>query len=196
MNKKAEKILSKTTDLFIKSGIKKITMDEIAKNSNVSKVTIYKYFTDKETLCMNISKYIFSHYKIELNNIVDLNIPISDKLYSCLGIVSEFVNSNKFALCDELSKYSDEVQVEYEMYLKIYKNTIMNLIESGKENMLIRKDVDSNMIFYYIDMGIVYYQQNSEYRNKMLNENDFKKNFLLFIINGIFVEGQKLLDER
>jgi AcrR family transcriptional regulator len=50
MNIKAEKILNTTIKLFIHEGVKKTTMDEIAEKANVSKVTIYKYFIDKDTL--------------------------------------------------------------------------------------------------------------------------------------------------
>ena len=37
MNKKAKKILNSTIRLFIRDGVKKITMDDIAENSNASK---------------------------------------------------------------------------------------------------------------------------------------------------------------
>ena len=59
MNKKADKILDTTIRLFIRDGIRKITMDDIAENSHVSKVTIYKYFVDKDSLYFEVSKHIF-----------------------------------------------------------------------------------------------------------------------------------------
>jgi TetR/AcrR family transcriptional regulator, cholesterol catabolism regulator len=45
-----ERILSKATDLFMKYGIRSITMDEIAAQLGISKKTIYQFFTDKDDM--------------------------------------------------------------------------------------------------------------------------------------------------
>ena len=49
MNKK-EEIIEGARTLFCKYGYKKVSMDEIAKKSNVTKKTIYSYFKDKNEL--------------------------------------------------------------------------------------------------------------------------------------------------
>ncbi|HMI63571.1 MAG TPA: TetR/AcrR family transcriptional regulator [Puia sp.] len=45
-----ERILSKAADLFMRYGIRSITMDEIASQLGISKKTIYQFFTDKDDL--------------------------------------------------------------------------------------------------------------------------------------------------
>src|ERR1017187_1601563 len=45
-----ERILEKATDLFMRYGIRSITMDEIAGQLGISKKTIYQFFTDKDEL--------------------------------------------------------------------------------------------------------------------------------------------------
>ena len=49
MNKK-ELEINAARDLFTKYGYKKVSMDEIAKEANVTKKTIYSYFSDKEAI--------------------------------------------------------------------------------------------------------------------------------------------------
>ena len=49
MNKK-EEVINAARDLFTKYGYKKVSMDEIAKEANVTKKTIYSYFSDKEAM--------------------------------------------------------------------------------------------------------------------------------------------------
>jgi AcrR family transcriptional regulator len=49
-----DKILSKTEELFMRYGIKSITMDEVARHCNISKKTIYQYFPDKDALVKEI----------------------------------------------------------------------------------------------------------------------------------------------
>ena len=45
-----ERILAKAADLFMRYGIRSITMDEIASQLGISKKTIYQFFTDKDDL--------------------------------------------------------------------------------------------------------------------------------------------------
>ena len=45
-----ERILQKATDLFMRYGIRSITMDEIAAQLGISKKTIYQFFTDKDAM--------------------------------------------------------------------------------------------------------------------------------------------------
>jgi AcrR family transcriptional regulator len=45
-----DRILAKAADLFMRYGIKSITMDEIASSLGMSKKTIYQFFTDKDDL--------------------------------------------------------------------------------------------------------------------------------------------------
>jgi AcrR family transcriptional regulator len=45
-----DRILQKATDLFMRYGIRSITMDEIAAQLGISKKTIYQFFTDKDEI--------------------------------------------------------------------------------------------------------------------------------------------------
>lgn len=193
MNKKADKILNTTIRLFIRDGVRKITMDDIAENSNVSKVTIYKYFADKDSLYHEVGKHIFSDYTEQLRNTAASEQALIKKLYDFLDIISNFTNSGKFELCRELVKYNNALENEYDLYLQIYRQAMLALIDEGLENGLIKSSMNRDMIFHYIDMGVVYYQQSPEYRNRMLGDNSFQKQFMLFYISNIFSDGAQIL---
>src|SRR5579863_3806793 len=45
-----DRILEKAGDLFMRYGIRSITMDEIAAQLGISKKTIYQFFTDKDEM--------------------------------------------------------------------------------------------------------------------------------------------------
>ena len=192
MNKKADKILNTTMRLFIRDGIKKITMDDIAENSNVSKVTIYKYFVDKDSLYLEVGRHIFSHYIVRLESIIASDEVLIKKLYDYLDVISDFTNNGQFELCKELTRYNNDIENEYELYLKTYRRTILTLIDEGIENGLIKSDMDREMVFHYINMGLVYYQQSPGYRSKMLNDSGFQKRFMLFYVGNLFVDRAKI----
>lgn len=49
-----ERILDKATDMFLRYGIRSVTMDEVASQCGVSKKTIYQLFDDKDALVESI----------------------------------------------------------------------------------------------------------------------------------------------
>ncbi len=193
MGKKSEKIVNSTIKLFIENGVKKTTMDEIAGRANVSKVTIYKYFGDKDSFYLEISKKIFTHYANALDSIDNSDNRLDEKLFVCMDILMDFTNSGKYDLCYELSMYNDNIEKEYILYQKKYRETLNNLIDQGKGIGIIRKDVDTDKVYYYIDMGIAYYQNNLEYRKKMQHDIKFQKEFMEFFIKNIFIDIQGLI---
>ena len=52
------KVLEAAVSLFAEDGIDATSMDAIARTSGVSKATIYKHWSDKEALCMEVFVYI------------------------------------------------------------------------------------------------------------------------------------------
>ncbi|HOO34041.1 MAG TPA: TetR/AcrR family transcriptional regulator [Thermotogota bacterium] len=191
--KKAEKILNTTIKLFLHKDIRKITMDEIAAFCNVSKVTLYKYFTDKDTLLFNIGRVIFSDYQKQLEVVTGSDEPLKKKLYDFLAVITEFKDCGKLDLCRELAKCNIDVTDEYKRYLETYKQSMMVLIDSGIEEGMIKKELNREHVFHYIDMGVIYYQKDSIYRNRMLNDHQFQLEFLTFFINNIFADESHIL---
>lgn len=51
-----ERILKEAQNLFEQHGMKRITMDDIARELSVSKKTIYQFFKDKDELVMSVAK--------------------------------------------------------------------------------------------------------------------------------------------
>jgi len=55
-NPKKEKIIETATNIFSKFGIKKSTMDEIARKIRMGKSTLYHYFKNKEEIFLTVVK--------------------------------------------------------------------------------------------------------------------------------------------
>lgn len=193
MNKKAEKILNTTIKLFVRDGIKKVTMDDIAQSANVSKVTIYKYFEDKGFLYGEVCGHLFSSYAQRLKSTVAPDRPLLHRLYEFIDIVCDFTDSGRFGVCTEIAKYSDAAENEQRLYEEAYRQCMYAHIDEGLENSLMRPDLSRDMLFHYIDMGIAYYQQNEAYRNCMRSEGEFSKRFMLFYIGNIFADPTAML---
>ncbi|WP_249168708.1 TetR/AcrR family transcriptional regulator [Alkaliphilus sp. B6464] len=55
---KYNRLMEKAEELFIELGYKSVSMDQIAEAAGISKMTIYKYFSSKEELFLNILQSI------------------------------------------------------------------------------------------------------------------------------------------
>jgi AcrR family transcriptional regulator len=55
-------IITTTIQLFSRNGIKRVSMDEVARKANVSKRTLYDFFEDKETLLISVLNTIYDPF--------------------------------------------------------------------------------------------------------------------------------------
>lgn len=78
---KKEHILELSSRVFLKFGLHKISMDELADQIGISKKTIYNYFGSKENLLENIIYSIMNNCLNRINNILgDKSKSVIDKI--------------------------------------------------------------------------------------------------------------------
>lgn len=78
--KKMENIKQVALELFAAYGLDKVSMDEIAAKSGVSKVTIYKYFGSKEELYAHVVNQFIDETLIATEKVFNSDIEFLDKL--------------------------------------------------------------------------------------------------------------------
>lgn len=125
---KKENVIKTARELFTKYGYKKVSMDEIAKESGVTKKTIYTYFKDKDSMFL-----YFIHEELEK---MRENIEMREK--SNLSFV-EVLSSNLYEMLtfrDEsllVSTISKEMKTgnaeKCRSFLKVYDDEILNYLE-------------------------------------------------------------------
>jgi len=186
INKKAVKILNSAINLFIQNGVRKTTMDELAEKANVSKVTIYKYFGNKENIYYETGAWIMEEYLKKLSDIAKFPTSVEASMKAVITVMSDFIVSDKLGLCFELADLNEKLSGKLEKFNHEYRQLILKLIEEGKAKRIIKSSIDSNYIFSYIDMGISYFRHNAEYREAMLTDEAFKQGYMAFMLSHIF----------
>jgi AcrR family transcriptional regulator len=79
-SKKMERIVATATELFVKHGIKRITVEEICREAGASKMTFYKYFDNKIDLMRHIWQNWFDEGYARLDEIDAMEIPFKEKM--------------------------------------------------------------------------------------------------------------------
>lgn len=134
MEEKQLEIINKSALLFLKNGIKSVTMDDLSKELGVSKKTIYKYFDDKNDLVTKIVETITSldrkackEARCDSENAIDALFKISE-------FISEMMQNVHSSVFFDLQKYHrDAWQVMEEHKRTFVKSQLQENIERGQE---------------------------------------------------------------
>lgn len=177
MDKKKE-VISTARYLFTKYGFNKVSMDEIAKESKVTKKTIYTYFKSKNDLI----KYFLDK---EIKNIEDIakkidkeNLDFSNKIYNIIMATIDYKYKSellKYLTNDTFSKYE-------QMINESIQTELIKKIDQAKEKNLI-KDCNSEItafIIYKIYISLMY-----EW-HKPIDKNEIAKNLKNILEKGLF----------
>lgn len=162
-----ERILQEASQLFMKHGIRSVTMDDIARQMGVSKRTIYEKFKDKdELLAHGISmhhQHQLQHKKEVLNsskNVLEVIFRIMFDVVGSMNKVSPF-------FITDLKKYHYKVWKEHILsYQEEHISEMMNLINRGVEDGLFRSDINVEIVARMLNLQL----------QELTNENIFPPN--------------------
>ena len=141
MEEKKLQILQNVGNLYLKFGIRSVTMDDVASEFGISKKTLYTYFTDKEDLVSQVIDFYLNKPAFNLNgdgegNAIDYFFVIRKHVVKTL----KYFNNN---LEYDLKKSYPELYRKVRAYKRerIYNNTVKNFVNGVKEG-LYRSELD------------------------------------------------------
>lgn len=143
-----EELTRKITDLFLKYGVKSVTMDDIAKELGISKKTLYLTFTDKKDVVMKSIEYSIKQQLWEMNrrnrpktdNAIDQLLKVSEELISW----QQKVNPNVHF---DLQKYYPEAWAKIKAFRQehVFEQVRQNIIQGISEGVY-RTDFNVDII--------------------------------------------------
>lgn len=147
MNEKRLEIMERASLVYMKYGIKSITMDDLARELGISKKTIYEHFTNKDELICSIMEM-----KTEMDQALCLNCAQQsenaiDDLIRTIEIVTTEIGNINLSIFYDLHKYHTKAweileNHKWQFVLDMIRANIQRGISEG----LYRKDLDSEVI--------------------------------------------------
>jgi len=146
-NPKREQIMATGKELFWKFGFKRVTVEEICKEAGVSKMTYYKFFTNKIDLVKTILDEVLQSSLKKYEAIMASNIPYPDKVVQMIELKresthtmsSEFFKDYLQSGDPELIAFLEKLSAEN---LKMFTEDFRKAQENGD----IRKDLKVEFI--------------------------------------------------
>jgi transcriptional regulator with XRE-family HTH domain len=147
MNDELKNILQKVRDLYMKYGIKSITMDDVARELGISKKTLYQYVTDKDDL---VGKFIDNEISLrqeEICKCFGIGYNAIEELFEISIFMNKMMRDQNPATEYDLKKY---YPVHYQKTVKarregIYEYILINLKKGVKEG-LYREEMNKEII--------------------------------------------------
>ncbi len=168
MEEKKLHILKNVGKLYLRFGIKSVTMDDVASEFGISKKTLYQYFKDKADLVSQVVNYYVENPVFDLNSSDGRNAIDN---YFCLRehiskVLKYFNNSIEF----DLKKFYPRLyqKVHRMKRQRIFDSTVLS-INDGIKTGHFRKDLDPELIAK-LQVGRLLYTLNPE--NEVFTETE------------------------
>jgi AcrR family transcriptional regulator len=152
-NKKYQDLLNTARELFFKHGTKRVTIEEICEKADVSKMTFYKFFRNKNDIAIRVLSELKERLLKEQDDIMNSSIPFVDKIK---GIINHLVTTSEELddiFLDEMWETNDDFTIYFNTMKNESHNIINDFIKQGQEAGVIRKSLKPEMIVYLIDFS-------------------------------------------
>ena len=144
---KEKELLENCIGVFMRLGIRSVTMDDLAKNLSISKKTLYKYFNDKGDLVEKAIRAKTSFERCTINQICEESNNAVDELFGITKKVTANLKEVHPSIFFDLEKYYPEAWSAFQDHKHTYVfECIYNNLERGKKEKLYRQDLNSTII--------------------------------------------------
>ncbi|HVD98807.1 MAG TPA: TetR/AcrR family transcriptional regulator [Cytophagaceae bacterium] len=140
-------ILKGALDMFLRYGVKSITMDDISRTLGVSKKTIYQYFEDKDALvCACVSNFT-EFQKESFIKMRDDSKDALEELIKCSDFMRSSVCNINPALLYDVKKYHPRAWAIYLDYRREFvEKCIQDMLHRGVGDGLFRANIDTAIL--------------------------------------------------
>lgn len=145
-----EKILKTSLELFFKYGIKRVTMDDIAKELGMSKKTIYQFYKEKDDLVNQLCEIEMGKHEKKFEEVYSQSVdPIHEIMLISNNMKAMMQNVNPVFFMD-LQKFHPKAFLQIQKFKEecAYKDIVRN-IKKGKEAGYYRPEVDEDFVARY-----------------------------------------------
>ena len=142
-----DKILKGSEELFMKYGVRSISMDDIARHLSVSKKTLYQHFVDKDELVTMMSKAFLEKDKRQYEAITAISKNAVDELSKISILLKQDMEELNPSLLFDLQKFHPKAwNLWQEFKEKFIQESMVRNLKQGIEEGYFRPEINPDVI--------------------------------------------------
>lgn len=192
-----ERILQKAHELFLRYGIRSVSMDEMAAHLGISKKTIYQFYSDKDALVEDVLNIEMNKAESDCKLQKEQSENAVHETYIGLDSAEEIFASFNPSILYDLEKYHPKAHKKFtEHHNKFLYSYVKDNLERGIADGLYREEINIDIITKY-RLGTIFMIFNDDHfphgkyaLSKIMNE--ITDNFLHGLVTA---KGLKLIQK-
>lgn len=151
-NPKLVQIIETAHTLFMKFGIRRVSVEEICRDAGVSKMTFYKHFKNKTELAKHIINKIISEAEKKYKDLMARDIPYREKVKGMIQLKMEGTKDLSREFITELSRNTDpEISALYNNKAQEMFQALMSDFIHAQKQGEVRNDIKPEFILYFLN---------------------------------------------
>ena len=141
------KILKGAEELFMRYGVRSITMDEIARHLGISKKTLYQYYVDKDDIVASTTHSHLVSEKKQFDQIAEESTNSVEELVKLSHCLRENLKGMNPSLLFDLQKYHHKAwNIWIEFKTKFIRESVVRNLKHGIEHGLYRPEINPEIL--------------------------------------------------
>jgi len=198
MEEKLTPLLENVKSIFMRYGIKSVTMDDLCREMGISKKTLYQFVSDKNDLVKKAMSHEIYNDQLEMNSVLEKNLGAIDELMEITKLVGVKLKNMHPSILYDMQKYYPEAWEIMSKHRNGYiVQTIKNNILKGQKEGIYRFDLNEQIIALLFASKIELFADTNAYAHLGLTPSQMYAENLIYHIRGIAnLEGIKLLEQK
>jgi AcrR family transcriptional regulator len=147
MEEEVTALFEKVMELFMRNGIKSMTMDDIARELGISKKTLYKYVTDKNDLVMKLMDRGREMDECFVRDVQEQGMNAIDENFEISRFLVQRLNSVHPSIFYDLQKYHPKAWEAFSRHRNEFiGQSVQKNLERGMKEGLYRADLNVSII--------------------------------------------------
>ena len=140
-------ITDRTREIFMKYGIRSVSMDDISRELGISKKTLYQHFLNKSDLVRRVLQCSQDEFEQKIDSITSGEQNAIDDLLEISLIIGDHMKEVNVAVNFDLQKYYPELHREFlEKKRSFASRYLKENVEKGIREKLYRSDLNGELI--------------------------------------------------
>ena len=146
------KLLKAAGSLFLKHGIRRVSVEEICQEAGVSKMTFYRHFRNKDDIALMTLGKFFDERMEKIEAILGSRLPFEEKIRRIVDLKMEGLKGTSNEMVREVLTDRESVAGKFLGELQARQTRkVRELYVGFQKNGDIRKDIKVDLIMYLIE---------------------------------------------